>query len=80
MRDLNLLVDTCIEVQDGAIQHDLNKSQTRALAKDAVYPRPFPAKPGPMFANVRLGSGPSGERGICFSIPIELAALTNPPL
>ncbi len=77
--DLNLLVGTCLEAQDAAIQHNLNKSQTRALAKDAVYPRPFPAKPGPMFANVPLGYGPSGERGICFSIPIELSVLTNPP-
>ncbi len=31
--DLNLLVDICMEVQDAAVQHDLNKSQTRALAK-----------------------------------------------
>jgi len=31
--DLNLLVDICMEVQDAAVQHDLNKSQARALAK-----------------------------------------------
>ncbi len=31
--DLNLLVDSCIEVQGAAIQHDLNRSQTRVLAK-----------------------------------------------
>ena len=31
--DLNLIVDICIEVQEASIQHGLNKSQTRALAK-----------------------------------------------
>ncbi len=31
--DLNLLVDICDEVQEASIQHDLNKSQIRALAK-----------------------------------------------
>ena len=31
--DLTLLVDICKEVQNISIQHNLNKSQTRALAK-----------------------------------------------
>ena len=31
--DLPLLLSTCREVQDTSIQHNLNKSQTRALAK-----------------------------------------------
>ncbi len=77
--DPNLLVDTCIEVRDVAIQHDLNESQTWAPAKDAAYLRPFPAKPGPMIGNVRLGPDPGVERGICFSIPIRASVLTNPP-
>ncbi len=33
LNDLPLLVDICKEVQDISIQHNLNKSQTRALAK-----------------------------------------------
>ncbi len=77
--DLDLLVDTCIEVQGAAIQHDLNRAQTAALAKDAVYPRPFPAKPGPLIANVRLCPDPGAERGICFSSPIRVPVLTNAP-
>ena len=79
MHDLNLIVDTCIEAQDAAIQHGLNESQTLALTEEEVYPRPFQAKPGPMIGNVRLGPGPSAERGICFSIPTMASVLTNPP-
>ncbi len=74
-RDLNLLVDTCIEAQDAAIQHDLNKSQTCALARDAAYPRPFPAKPGPMIDMFRLGPDPCVERGIGFSTQIRASVL-----
>ncbi len=31
--DLPLIVDICKEVKDASIQHNLNKSQTKALAK-----------------------------------------------
>ena len=67
--DLNLLVDIYMEVQDAAVQHDLNKSQTRALAKlNAASKSEFQGLVGPQ---------PSGNRTLSDFSLTEIEAIAN---
>ena len=67
--DLPLLVDICKEVQDASIQHNLNKSQTRALAKlKKVSGSGFKRLANPEPSSEKIDSSPddqrSGDRGL----------------
>ena len=67
--DLNLIVDICMEVQDASIQHNLNKSQTRALAKlNAISESEFRGIVNPL---------PSASRGLSDFSATEIEAIAN---
>ena len=69
VHDLNLLVDICIEVRDVSIQYNLNKSQTRVLAKlNAVSESEFQGIVNPR---------PSANRGLSDFSATEIEAVAN---
>jgi len=80
--DLTLLVDICKEVQDISIQHNLNKSQTRALAKlNAVSESEFQriVNPQPSSQKIEPSSDnqPSANRALSDFSATEIEAIAN---
>jgi len=80
--DLPLLVDICKEVQDISIQHNLNKSQTSALAKlNAVSEREFQriVNPQPSSQKIEPSSDnqPSADRALSDLSAMEIEAIAN---
>jgi hypothetical protein len=80
--DLTLLVDICKEVQDISIQHNLNKSQTRALAKlNAVSESEFQriVNPQPSSQKIEPSSDnqPSVNRALSDFSATEIESIAN---
>jgi len=80
--DLPLLVDICKEVQDISIQHNLNKSQTSALAKlNAVSESEFQriVNPQPSSQKIEPSSDnqPSADRALSDLSAMEIEAIAN---
>ena len=80
--DLTLLVDICKEVQNISIQHNLNKSQTRALAKlNAVSESEFQriVNPQPSSRKIEPSSDnqPSTNRALSDFSATEIEAIAN---
>ena len=82
VNDFPLLMDICKEVQDISIQHNLNKSQTRALAKlNAVSEREFQriVNPQPSSQKIEPSSDnqPSANRALSDFSATEIEAIAN---
>ncbi|GAJ05277.1 unnamed protein product, partial [marine sediment metagenome] len=80
--DLPLLMDICKEVQDISIQHNLNRSQTRALAKlNAVSESEFEriVNPQPSSQKIEPSSDnqPSASRALSDFSATEIEAIAN---
>ena len=80
--DLNLLMDICKEVQDISIQHNLNKSQTRALAKlNAVSESEFQRIVNPQPSSQKIEPSPdnqlSANRALSDFSATEIEAIAN---
>ncbi|GAG25795.1 unnamed protein product, partial [marine sediment metagenome] len=80
--DLPLLMDICKEVQDISIQHNLNRSQTRALAKlNAVSESEFQriVNPQPSSQKIEPSSDnqPSANRALSDFSATEIEAIAN---
>jgi len=80
--DLPLLMDICKEVQDISIQHNLNKSQTRALAKlNAVSESEFQRIVNPLPSSQKIepssDNQPSANRVLSDFSATEIEKIAN---